>query len=146
MARGGNCGPRHGFASGRRSSAHGRGWTCVGQVRPREYRGRRAEAGLATQDRRLSLEFRALKVTSDAGPLAFRELDGALGLTDLAGRVLADRRTSRNSRHTVTAQFRPSVFGRFTGYEGVSDTDRLGHNAATSAMIRRCAGSAAAGR
>src|SRR5215212_5831180 len=40
-------------------------------------------------DPRLKLEFHGSRVTSDAGLLPFRDLDGALGLTDLAGEVLA---------------------------------------------------------
>ncbi len=81
-------------------------------------------------DHRLKLEFHGSRVTSDAGLLPFRELDDALGLTDLAGEVLADPRTGQNSRHTLTAQVRQSVFGRLAGYEDVNDADRLGRDPA----------------
>ncbi|MGK2961664.1 MAG: IS1380 family transposase [Gemmatimonadaceae bacterium] len=77
-------------------------------------------------DRRLKLEFHGSQITSDAGLLAFRELDDALGLSQMAGEVFADTRTGRNSRHGVVAQFRQSVFGRLAGYEDVNDADRLG--------------------
>src|SRR5947208_15404168 len=81
-------------------------------------------------DRRLKLEFHGATVTSDAGLLAFRELDDALGLTEMAAEVLADTRTGRNGRHSLIAQLRQSVFGRLAGYEDVNDPDRLGRDPA----------------
>src|SRR3954462_39071 len=76
-------------------------------------------------DPRLKLEFHGSRVTSDAGLLALRELDSALGLTELAGEALTDPRTGQNSRHTLIAQLRQAVFGRLAGYEDVNDADRL---------------------
>src|SRR5215211_4499810 len=81
-------------------------------------------------DPRLKLEFHGSKVTSDAGLLPFRDLDDALGLTERAGEVLADPRTGQNSRHTLIAQLRQSVFGRLAGYEDVNDAERLGRDPA----------------
>src|SRR5215472_8903525 len=77
-------------------------------------------------DRRLTLQFRGCVVTSDAGLLAYRELDDALGLTALAGEMLADTRTGKNGRHALVGLLRQSVFGRLAGYEDVNDAERLG--------------------
>jgi hypothetical protein len=76
-------------------------------------------------DRRLKLEFHGSKVTSDAGLLPYRELDDAVGLTEIAEDVLTDTRRGKNGRHGLVGQFRQSVFGRLGGYDDVNDADRL---------------------
>src|SRR4029450_5331259 len=81
-------------------------------------------------DRRLKLEFHGATVTSDAGLIAFRELDDTLGLTGLAAGRLHDPRTGENERHTLLASFRQAVCGRLAGYEDVNDAERLGRDPA----------------
>ena len=85
-------------------------------------------------DRRLMLQFRGSVVTSDAGLLAYRELDDALGLTVMASDVLADARTGKNGRHAA-GLFRQSVFGRLAGYEDVNDAERLRHDPAVRWIV-----------
>ncbi len=60
-------------------------------------------------DRRLMLQFRGSLVASDAGLLADRELDDALGLTAMAGETPANARTGRNGRHALVGLPRRSV-------------------------------------
>jgi hypothetical protein len=62
--------------------------------------------------------------------LAYRELDDALGLTDIAWETLADARTGNNGRHALVGLLRQSVFGRLAGYEDVNDAERLRHDPA----------------
>jgi Transposase DDE domain group 1 len=81
-------------------------------------------------DRRLLIQFRGSVVTSDAGLLAYRELDDALGLSAMAGDVLADARTGKNGRHALVGMLRQAVFGRLAGYEDVNDAERLRHDPA----------------
>src|SRR5215210_3947435 len=88
-------------------------------------------------DRRLKLEFHGSCITSDAGLLAYRELDDALGLTDLAGGVLSECRRGKNTRHLLSGLLRQSVFGRLAGYEDVNDAERLAHDPAMRAVVDR---------
>jgi hypothetical protein len=96
-------------------------------------------------DRRLMLQFRGSTITSDAGLLAYRELDDALHLTDTAADKLADARTGKNGRHRLAGLLRQSVFGRLAGYEDVNDAARLCHDPAMRWVVgnRAISGSAA---
>src|ERR671912_2552333 len=96
-------------------------------------------------DRRLMLQFRGSTITSDAGLLAYRELDNALRLTDTAADALADVRTGKNGRHRLAGLLRQSVFGRLAGYEDVNDAERLCRDPAMRWVVgdRAISGSAA---
>ena len=76
-------------------------------------------------DGSIRLEFHGAKVTSDAGLLAYRDLDEALGLFDSVPFVFHDSRTGRNIQHHLTALMRQSVYSRLAGYEDVNDAHRL---------------------
>ena len=65
-------------------------------------------------DRKLKLEFHGTKVTSDAGLLAYRELDDALGPTTMTDSELCDNRTGKNTQHSIAALLRQSIYS-FTG-------------------------------
>jgi hypothetical protein len=88
-------------------------------------------------DRRIKLHFHGAKLSSDGGLLLFRELDAALGLTEMAAWELRDRRTGRNTQHTLLALFRQSVFGRLAGYEDVNDADRLSRDPVMRSIVGR---------
>ena len=88
-------------------------------------------------DRRLKLEFHGSRVTSDAGLLPYRDLDDALGLTELGGAVLSETRRGKNIRHLLTGLLRQSVFGRLAGYEDVNDADRLSHDPVMRVIVDR---------
>ena len=63
-------------------------------------------------DRRVRLEFRGTQISSDGGLLVMREMDDALGLSDLASAALRDTRRGKNAVHRLDGLFRQSVFGR----------------------------------
>ena len=90
-----------------------------------------------TFDRRIKLEFHGAKITSDGGLLAYRELDEALGLTDMAITKLLDGRSGKNTRHKLSGLFRQAVLGRLAGYEDINDAERLAHDPAMRAIVGR---------
>ena len=71
-------------------------------------------------DHRLKLEFHGARITSDAGLLAYRELDEAVRLTESAAAHLSDLRTGNNVQHSLKALLRQSVYSRLAGYEDVN--------------------------
>ena len=76
-------------------------------------------------DRSVKLAFQGSSISSDGGLLLHRELDDALGLTDMAASLLADPRTGKNGRHHLFGLLRQSIFSRLAGHEDVNDADRL---------------------
>jgi hypothetical protein len=86
---------------------------------------RRKQALRVQFDGKLKLEFHGANVTSDAGLLAFRELDEAFRLTEKGSTLLSDFRRGKNTQHSLLAMLRQSVYGRLAGYEDVNDAERL---------------------
>ena len=76
-------------------------------------------------DHRLKLEFHGTEVTTDAGLLAYRELDEALGLTSAIDEELRDIRTGKNTQHGLAALLRQSIYSRLAGYDDTNDGERL---------------------
>ena len=88
-------------------------------------------------DRRLKLELHGSRITSDAGLLAYRELDDALGLTGAAASILAEGRRGKNIRHHLLGLLRQAVYGRLAGYNDVNDAERLARDPAMRAIVGR---------
>ena len=86
-------------------------------------------------DRRVQLEFRGATITSDAGLLAARELDEALGLTDIGAGHLKESRTGRNVQHRLLPLLRQSVYSRLAGYEDTNDAERLAQDPAMRVIV-----------
>ena len=76
-------------------------------------------------DGRLKLKFLGSQVTTDAGLLAYRELDETLGLTMLGAGSLQDSRLGQNKQHGLSPLLRQSIYGRLAGYDDVNDAERL---------------------
>jgi len=88
-------------------------------------------------DKRLRLEFHGARITSDAGLLACRELDGVLGLVEMAPTYLRETRGGRNVQHELVPLLRQSVYSRLAGYEDTNDAVRLARDPAMQAVVGR---------
>ena len=88
-------------------------------------------------DRRIRLEFRGATITSDAGLLACRELDDALGLTETADECLQESRGGRNVQHRLVGLLRQSVYSRLAGYEDTNDAERLAQDPTMRIIVGR---------
>ena len=88
-------------------------------------------------DRRVRLEFRGATITSDAGLLACRELDDALGLTETANECLQESRGGRNVQHRLVGLLRQSVYSRLAGYEDTNDAERLAQDPTMRIIVGR---------
>ena len=86
-------------------------------------------------DRRVRLDFRGATITSDAGLLACRELDAALGLTETANDYIHENRTGRNVQHPLLPLLRQSVYSRLAGYEDTNDAERLAQDPAMRVIV-----------
>ena len=81
-------------------------------------------AGLQRADRvdfdpRVRLEFRGTQLSSDGGLLVMRELDDALGLSNLASAALRDTRTGKNTLPPCVREVvRCSTFPLILGWAG----------------------------
>ena len=91
-------------------------------------------------DRRVRLEFRGATITSDAGLLACRELDDALGLTETVSECLQESRDGRNVQHRLVGLLRQSVYSRLAGYEDTNDAERLANDPTMRVVVGRLGG------
>ena len=78
-------------------------------------------------DRRVRLEFRGATITSDAGLLACRELDDALGLTETANECLQESWGGRNVQHRLVGDGTPGRDGADRGPLPAGPPPRPGH-------------------
>ena len=81
------------------------------------------------------MELHGATITSDAGLLAFRELDDALDLTPIASDYLQESRTGRNIRHHLVPLLRQSIYSRLAGYDDTNDAERLSQDPAMRVVV-----------
>ena len=72
-----------------------------------------------------------------AGLVACRELDDALGLTEMASECLQETRGGRNVQHRLVGLLRQSVYSRLAGYEDTNDAERLAKDPTMRIIVGR---------
>jgi len=98
------------------------------QERPFITEDQRTQDGLlvdSIQGKPVLLDFQAGRLSSDAGLLLLKQLDGHLGLTHALASVLPDERDPKRTRHSVADLLRQRVFQIAAGYEDQDDSDTL---------------------
>ncbi len=95
----------------------------------------RKEALRVGFDSQIKLELHGANVTSDAGLVAYRELDETLGLTGTTDDLLRDPRRGKNTQHELTGLLRQSVYSRLAGYEDTNDAERLAFDPAMRQVV-----------
>ena len=86
---------------------------------------------------KVRLAFHGATITTDAGLLAFREFDDALGLTEIAEDYLQESRTGRNILHHLVPLLRQSIYSRLAGYDDTNDAVRLSQDPAMRVIVGR---------
>jgi hypothetical protein len=84
---------------------------------------------------KIRLAFHGSTITSDAGFLAVRERDDALGLTHIASDYLQESRPGRNIQHHLTPLLRQSIDTRLAGYDDTNDAERLSQDPAMKVVV-----------
>ena len=67
--------------------------------------------------------------------MAARELDEALGLTEMTPSHLEESRTGRNMQHPLVPLLRQSVYSCLAGYQDTNDAERLAQDPAMRVIV-----------
>ena len=93
--------------------------------------GERIQEALKLQfNRRLRLESHGARITSDTGLLACRELDEAMGPTQVAPAYRCETRSGMNVQHELVPLLRQAVYSHLANYEDTNDVTRLARDPA----------------
>ena len=84
---------------------------------------------------KVRLEFHGATITSDAGLLPIRDLDDALGLTDIATDYIQESRSVRNIHHHLVPLLRQSIYSRLAGHDDTNDAERLSQDPAMRVVV-----------